>query len=148
MSYLKMDKRCSVKAFLENFAEFTREKVQLITFIVNGQTTKFTGKHLSWLYLGEFHTGFATLLKKGLHNRCEILWIFLKQLLYWIPMNDCLLPLVQKGKVKCRRKPNVSFPTNIYLFKVNNRKTQKRSQICSKLTMKTPERRQFWCFFC
>lgn len=61
------------KAFLENFAEFTGEKVQLITFIVNGQTTKFTGKHLSWLYLGEFHTGFGTLLKKGLHNRCEIL---------------------------------------------------------------------------
>ena len=144
MSYLKMDKRCSVKAFLENFAEFTGEKVQLITFIVNGQTTKFTGKHLSWLYLGEFHTGFATLLKKGLHNRCEILWTAIV-----LNTNERLFTSsCTKGKVKCRRKPNVSFPTNIYLFKVNNRKTQKRRQICSKLTMKTPERRQFWCFYC
>ena len=31
---------------------------------------------------------------------------------------------------------------NIYLFKVNNRNTRKRSEICSKLTIKTPERRQ------
>ena len=32
-------------------------------------------------------------------------------------------------------------PTNIYLFKVNNRNTRKRCEICSKLTIKTPERR-------
>ena len=31
-------------------------------------------------------------------------------------------------------------PTNIYLFKVNNRNTIKRCEICSKLTIKTPER--------
>ena len=30
-------------------------------------------------------------------------------------------------------------PVNIYLFKVNNRNTRKRCQICSKLTIKTPE---------
>ena len=30
-----------------------------------------------------------------------------------------------------------SFPANIYLFKVNNRNTWKRSEICSKLTIKT-----------
>ena len=36
-------------------------------------------------------------------------------------------------------------PANIYFFKVNNRSTRKRCEICSKLTMiKTPERRQ-WC---
>ena len=35
------------------------------------------------------------------------------------------------------------MPDNIYLFKVNNRNTGKRCQICSKLTMKTPERR-YW----
>ena len=28
-------------------------------------------------------------------------------------------------------------PTNIYLFKVNNRNTRKRCEICSKLTGKT-----------
>ena len=30
---------------------------------------------------------------------------------------------------------------NIYMFKVNNRSTRKRGEICSKLTIKTPERR-------
>ena len=33
-------------------------------------------------------------------------------------------------------------PTNIYLFKVNNRNTIKRCEICSKLKIKTPERRK------
>ena len=37
-------------------------------------------------------------------------------------------------------------PANIYLFKVNNRNTRTRCEICSKLTIKTPERRQnFLC---
>ena len=35
------------------------------------------------------------------------------------------------------------YPANIYLFKVNNRSTRKRREICSKL-LKTPEWRQ-WC---
>ena len=34
------------------------------------------------------------------------------------------------------------FPANIYLFKVKNRNTRKRYEICSKLTIKTLERRQ------
>ena len=34
------------------------------------------------------------------------------------------------------------YPANIYLFKVNNRNTRKRSEISSKLTIKTTERRQ------
>ena len=33
------------------------------------------------------------------------------------------------------------IPTNIYLLKVNNRYIRKRGEICSKLTMKTLERR-------
>ena len=32
-----------------------------------------------------------------------------------------------------------SIPANIYLFKVSNRHTIKKSEICSKLTTKTPE---------
>ena len=32
------------------------------------------------------------------------------------------------------------IPANIYLFKVNNRNTRKRCELCSKLIMKTPER--------
>ena len=34
------------------------------------------------------------------------------------------------------------IPANIHLFKVSSRKTRKRHEICSKLTIKTPERRQ------
>ena len=30
-------------------------------------------------------------------------------------------------------------PANIYLFKLNNRNTRKRCEICSKLTIKTPD---------
>ena len=34
-----------------------------------------------------------------------------------------------------------AFPAGIYLLKVNNRNTRTRCEICSKLTIKTPERR-------
>ena len=33
-------------------------------------------------------------------------------------------------------------PENIYLLKFNNRNTGKKCEICSKLTIKTPERRR------
>ena len=33
------------------------------------------------------------------------------------------------------------YPANIYLFKVNNRNSRKRREICSKLSITTPERR-------
>ena len=36
-----------------------------------------------------------------------------------------------------------SLLTNIYLFKVNNRNARKSCEICSKLTIKTPERRSW-----
>ena len=35
-----------------------------------------------------------------------------------------------------------SRPSKHYLFKDNNRNTRKRCEICSKLTVKTPERCQ------
>ena len=35
-----------------------------------------------------------------------------------------------------------SHPPNIYLLKVNNRNTKKSCEICSKLTIKTPEGHQ------
>ena len=34
-----------------------------------------------------------------------------------------------------------SNPASNYMFKVNNRNTRARSEICSKLTIKTPEQR-------
>ena len=36
-----------------------------------------------------------------------------------------------------------SFPTGIYVFKVDNRSTIARCEICSKLTIKTPEQHQW-----
>ena len=39
--------------------------------------------------------------------------------------------------------PSNEFPAGIYLFKVNNRNTRTRCEICSKLTINTPERRQW-----
>ena len=38
---------------------------------------------------------------------------------------------------------NINVPASIYLLKVNNRNTGTRCEICSKLTIKTPERRQW-----
>ena len=35
---------------------------------------------------------------------------------------------------------SIIIPGNIYLFKVNNRNTRKKCEICSKSTIKTPER--------
>ena len=37
----------------------------------------------------------------------------------------------------------ISFPTGIYQHKVINRNTRARCEICSKLTIKTPERRHW-----
>ena len=48
--------------------------------------------------------------------------------------------------VKQERNQRI-FPANIYLFNVNNRNTRKRCEICSKLTIKTPERRQWRLMF-
>ena len=41
--------------------------------------------------------------------------------------------------------PKVDFPANIYLLKVRNWNIRKRCEICSKLTIKAPERRQWRC---
>ena len=35
-----------------------------------------------------------------------------------------------------------------YMFKVNNRNSRTRCEICSQLTTKTPERRQRRCLYC
>ena len=38
-----------------------------------------------------------------------------------------------------------NYPANIYALKVNNKNTRKKSDICSKLAIKTIERRQWRC---
>ena len=40
-------------------------------------------------------------------------------------------------------KEPTSIPAGNYMFKVNNRNTRTRWEICSKLTIKAPERR-YW----
>ena len=40
-------------------------------------------------------------------------------------------------------KKDIVYPAGIYLLKVNNRNTRTRCEICSKLTINTPERRQW-----
>ena len=49
-----------------------------------------------------------------------------------------------------KRLAQITFPAGNYLFKVNNKSTRTRCEICSKLTIKTPERRlaSFWCLYC
>ena len=43
----------------------------------------------------------------------------------------------------CVSTLTVSFPAGNYMFKVKNRNTRTRCEICSKLTIKTPERRHW-----
>ena len=45
-----------------------------------------------------------------------------------------------KREVYCER---TVYPAGNYMFKVNNRNTKTRCEICSKFTIKTPERRQW-----
>ena len=44
-----------------------------------------------------------------------------------------------RSNYKISKAPTGGDPANIYLFKFNNRNTRKRSEICSKLTIKTAE---------
>ena len=64
-------------------------------------------------------------------------------------MSKGLTSLPKLTNFKDSKKPanffcfSADFPADIYLFKVKNRNTRKRYEIYSKLTMKTPERRQY-----
>ena len=50
-----------------------------------------------------------------------------------------MIKIIQKSQLIFE----VNHPAGIYLFKVNNRNTRARCEICSKLTINTPERRQW-----
>ena len=66
------------------------------------------------------------------------------------------VPLVKKVRAAIKFEEAATLydestnPAGIYLLKVNNRNTGTRCEICSKLTIKTPERRlaSFWCLYC
>ena len=48
-----------------------------------------------------------------------------------------------KAKLKALARVVPYIPAGIYLLKVNNRNTRTRCEICSKLTINTPERRHW-----
>ena len=70
----------------------------------------------------------------------------MKQIL--IPCNYKLLSKQTKVRGclyerQCSSLPGFHFPTNICLLKVSNRNTRTRWKVCSKLTLKIPERRHW-----
>ena len=67
------------------------------------------------------------------------LWDQLYSRVVYHSVNNILTQRLQETSLK-----KLNNPANICLFKVNNRNTRKRFEICSKLTIKTPEQRQ-WC---
>ena len=84
---------------------------------------------------------------RNTRTRCEIcsklICFFLNSFLY---SNFSYCPLLwyfstNKSIEKNKIYISVAFPAGIYLLKVNNRNTRTRCEICSKLTIKTPERR-------
>ena len=57
-------------------------------------------------------------------------------------MRKILQPSQENTFNKVLVEENVTNPTSIYLFKINNRNNRKMCEICSKLIIKTPERRR------
>ena len=96
------------------------------------------------------------LIRKNFSVSFEFIWIFQKH--YLFPSAIYLLTTKKFAKIEVSG-------ANFYSFKVNNRSTGKRCEICSKLTVKTPERHRwrrsgvsiinfehililFYCFYC
>ena len=52
------------------------------------------------------------------------------------------------GKCQVRDHHKLSFPGRHLPTQINNRNIKTKSEIFSKLTMKTPERRQWQCLYC
>ena len=83
----------------------------------------------------------AILLKNRLRNRYFSV-NFAKVLK--TPFLQKISPRLLQSKIAIAivKKP-LPMPAGIYLFKVNNRNTRTGCEICSKLTINTPERRQW-----
>ena len=63
---------------------------------------------------------------------------------YFICRNSMFFQLVHVNlSTSSQSRKNYIIPTGIYLLKVNNRNIRTRCEICSKLTIKTPERRHW-----
>ena len=60
-----------------------------------------------------------------------------------IPNHVFLKTMIWNSMKMYRIEKSHSSPVNIYLLEVSNKNTQKRCEIYSKLTIKTPERRRW-----
>ena len=93
-----------------------------------------------WLYQSHAHNLYLTLLeKKKTWSAFSVFLFVLSTRLFEALANsvfshECYFPL---------KVAYLTFPANIYLFKVNDRNTRNRCKICSKLTIKTPEQRHW-----
>ena len=52
-------------------------------------------------------------------------------------------PRANESKYLCKVSTSYRNPVGNYVFKVNNRDTRTKSEICSNLTIKTPESRHW-----
>ena len=114
---------------------------------------------LHWVLLCSLQFYWIVSLRKLIIEKDAIIDFHLnwKQETYEISANE-----TSSGKVVFQNNRNINIikklrlhPANISKIKVNNRNTRKRLEICSKLTIKILERRQwprsafwFWCFYC
>ena len=82
---------------------------------------------------------------------CKFIAYFQNHFFLRVPLDDCFW-IESASLIECLRGRGIrlfllgnwnSSPSNIYLFKFNNRNTRKRCEICSKLTIKTLERRLY-----
>ena len=78
-----------------------------------------------------------SIIKKVYTHRC-LFFLLLYLMFYPVLFDRYYSPTGSK-------KTTTKYPGNIYLFKVNNRKTRKRCEICSKSTIKTL--RKVWSMF-
>ena len=114
-------------------------------------------RHRTWYFLGNFVKFFRQFYHGIRYSGCFLYGDITK---YRNEVNFKFVPTTMKrnkldlkkgGCIQKIRLQNISgwllvYPANIYLLKVNNRNTRKRCEICSKLTMKTPERRHWHLF--
>ena len=76
----------------------------------------------------------VNIMSSGLIQRFCLPVMQLIQLSFWFLTTKSIIHFVAKL---------LRNPAGIYLLKVNNRNTRTRCEICSKLTIKTPERRHW-----
>ena len=98
---------------------------------------------------------FATIVRARSHYHCIVLYLrYLRKsciclcLPYYSPLmpRSCVISKVSKCAIHILGTSISKLPAGNYMFKVNYKKTRKRCEICSKLTIKTPERHQWTSF--